>query len=66
MSAGRRALAYTRDFPIWRYARFPVACVESARTDARRRGYHVDGEPQVRLHADKVTLTWPQPVEAAA
>jgi hypothetical protein len=66
MAAGKRVTEFSQTYPLWRYERFPAACVESARDTGRRRRKHVDGEPKVRIRAGKVTLTWPQPVEAIA
>lgn len=66
MAAGRKVNQFSQSFPIWRYERFPAACVESARAAGRRSRKHVDGEPRVRIRNGKVVLTWPQPVEAAA
>jgi hypothetical protein len=66
MAAGKRVNEFSQTYPLWRYERFPTACVESARAAGRRRRLDVDGEPRVRIRGGKVTLTWPQPVEAIA
>lgn len=57
---------FSQSFPLWYYERSPEACVRSARAAGRRRRKDVDGEPRVRVRNGKVTLTWPQPVEAMA
>lgn len=66
MAAGKRVNEFSQTYPLWRYERFPAACVASARDVGRRKRLNVDGEPRVRIRSGQVTLTWPQPVEAMA
>lgn len=66
MAAGRRVNEFSREYPLWYYAKQPDTCVRTARAAGRRLRKNVDGEPRVRILGGKVTLTWPQPVEAMA
>jgi hypothetical protein len=68
MAAGKRVNEFSRDYPLWYYARSRETCLARARRAGRARRLDVDAEPQVRVNlaTGKVTLTWPQPVEAAA
>lgn len=66
MAAGKKVNEFSREYPLWYYERSPEACVRSARVAGRRRRLDVDGEPRVRIRDGKVTLTWPQSVEAMA
>lgn len=65
MAAGKKVNEFSREYPLWYYERSPDACHRSARAAGRRRRKVVEGEPRVRIRDGKVTLTWPQPVEAA-
>jgi hypothetical protein len=66
MAAGKRVNEFSHIVPLWFYEKSPDTAVRTAKAAGRRHKRNVDGEPRVRIRDGKVTLTWPQPVEAMA